>query len=100
MIMCLTAASGNALNADSAIRIDGSKSGMSPGVMRSSREILRGIEDLPVIKGFVMTTVKDNPLVEVADLRRGYERVVLLRAEAAWLLKERGHDVSDLLDSE
>lgn len=42
----------------------------------------------------------ESELEEVADLRRGYERVVLLRAEAAWLLKERGHDVSDLLDSE
>ena len=32
----------------------------------------------------------ESELEEVADLRRGYERVVLLRAEAAWLLKERG----------
>ncbi len=39
-------------------------------------------------------------LGELAELRRGYERVVLLRAEAAWLLKERGHDVSDLLAGE
>lgn len=41
-----------------------------------------------------------SELGELAELRRGYERVVLLRAEAAWLLKERGQDVSDLLDSE
>ncbi len=42
----------------------------------------------------------ETELGELAELRRGYERVVLLRAEAAWLLKERGHDVSDLLASE
>ncbi len=42
----------------------------------------------------------DSELGEMAELRRGYERVVLVRAEAAWLLKERGHDVSDLLGSE
>ncbi len=40
----------------------------------------------------------ESELEEVVELRRGYERVVLLRAEAAWLLKERGHDVSDLLE--
>ena len=42
----------------------------------------------------------ESELEDVAELRRGYERVVLLRAEAAWLLKARGHDVSDLLESE
>ena len=31
------------------------------------------------------------------DLRRGYERVMVVRAEAAALLKERGHDVSRLV---
>ncbi len=31
------------------------------------------------------------------DLRNGYERVMVLRAEAAALLKERGHDVSNLI---
>ena len=31
------------------------------------------------------------------DLRRGYERVMVVRAEAAALLKERGHDVSKLI---
>ncbi len=40
-----------------------------------------------------------SELGELAELRRGYERVVLVRAEAAWLLKERGHDVSGLLGS-
>ncbi len=40
----------------------------------------------------------ESELAEVAELRRGYERVLLIRAEAAVLLKERGHDVSDLLD--
>ncbi len=30
-------------------------------------------------------------------LRRGYERVMVIRAEAAALLKERGHDVSSLI---
>ena len=39
-------------------------------------------------------------LEEVVELRRGCERVVLLRAEAAWLLKERGQDVSSLVESE
>jgi len=36
-------------------------------------------------------------LEELEELRHGYERVVLVRAEAAYLLKERGHDVSELL---
>lgn len=31
------------------------------------------------------------------DLRRGYERVMVVRAEAAALLKARGHDVSKLV---
>ncbi len=31
------------------------------------------------------------------DLRLGYERVMVVRAEAAALLKQRGHDVSELL---
>ena len=31
------------------------------------------------------------------ELLAGYERLVLLRAEAATLLQQRGHDVSDLL---
>lgn len=42
----------------------------------------------------------ETELEELAELRDGYERVILLRAEAAWLLRERGHDVSDLLDNE
>ncbi len=44
--------------------------------------------------------LSEPELDELADLRRGYERVVLVRAEAAWLLQQRGHDVSDLLASE
>lgn len=36
----------------------------------------------------------------LAELARGYERVILLRAEAACLLKERGHDISVLVDSD
>ena len=36
----------------------------------------------------------------LAELASGYERVVLLRAEAASLLKERGHDVSVLVNSD
>ena len=36
----------------------------------------------------------------LAELARGYERVILLRAEAASLLKERGHDISVLVDSD
>lgn len=31
------------------------------------------------------------------ELLAGYERMILLRAEAADLLQQRGHDVSDLL---
>ncbi len=34
------------------------------------------------------------------DLARGYERVIVLRAEAACLLKERGHDISGLVESD
>jgi uncharacterized protein YnzC (UPF0291/DUF896 family) len=34
---------------------------------------------------------------DLADLRRGYERFMVLRAEAAALLKERGYDVSKLI---
>ena len=34
---------------------------------------------------------------EVASLTRQYERVMLVRAHAAQLLKQRGHDVSSLL---
>ena len=33
------------------------------------------------------------------ELARGYERVVLLRAEATWLLQQRGHDVSKLVQT-
>ena len=36
----------------------------------------------------------------LAELARGYERVILLRAEAASLLQERGHDISVLVDSD
>ncbi|MCC9605058.1 VWA domain-containing protein [Blastopirellula sp. JC732] len=38
--------------------------GMSPGLY-SSHEILQGVDGLPTFDGFVMTTVKDSPLVEV-----------------------------------
>jgi hypothetical protein len=39
-----------------------------------------------------------NEEMEALDeLRRGYERVMVVRAEAAALLKERGHDVSELI---
>ncbi len=31
------------------------------------------------------------------DLRHGFERVMVIRAEAAALLQERGHDVSNLI---
>ncbi len=31
------------------------------------------------------------------ELRRGYERAMVVRAEAAALLKQRGHDVSKLV---
>lgn len=40
-------------------------------------------------------TEEENRALE--DLRRGYERVMVVRAEAAALLKERGHDVSKLI---
>ena len=32
----------------------------------------------------------------LARLLQGYERVLVLKSEAAWLLKQRGHDVSGL----
>ena len=32
-----------------------------------------------------------------SQLLKGYERVMLLRSEAAWLLKQRGHDVAGLI---
>ncbi|MDA7951318.1 MAG: VWA domain-containing protein [Pirellulaceae bacterium] len=35
-------------------------------VVTSSHEILQGIDSLPPFHGFVMTTVKENPLVEVS----------------------------------
>lgn len=38
--------------------------GMSPS-QYSSHEILQGIDGMPTFDGFVMTTVKDSPLVEV-----------------------------------
>ena len=34
--------------------------------LTSDHEILRGIDSVPEIRGFVMTSVKDNPLVEVS----------------------------------
>ena len=40
MIMCFTAASCKLLKAAAAIFIDGSKSGISPGVMRLMRPII------------------------------------------------------------
>ena len=39
----------------------------------------------------------DEELRTLDSLRRGYERVMVVRAEAAALLKERGHDVSTLI---
>lgn len=40
--------------------------GMTPSVVDRSHEILQNIDgDLPPFKGFVLTTVKENPLVEV-----------------------------------
>lgn len=44
--------------------------------------------------------LSNDELRELDDLRSGYDRVVLLRAEAAFLLKERGHDISVLLSNE
>jgi plasmid stability protein len=39
----------------------------------------------------------DTEAQEAATLTRRYERGVLVRAEAAYLLKQRGHDVEGLL---
>ncbi len=39
----------------------------------------------------------DGESQEAASLLREYERVMLIRAQAAALLKQRGHDVSSLL---
>ena len=39
----------------------------------------------------------DEEIGALEDLRRGYEHVMVVRAEAAALLKERGHDVSKLI---
>ncbi len=39
----------------------------------------------------------DEEIRALDDLRRGYERVMVVRAEAAALLKQRGHDVSKLI---
>lgn len=39
----------------------------------------------------------DEEMRALDDLRRGYERVMVVRAEAAALLKQRGHDVSKLI---
>jgi hypothetical protein len=41
--------------------------------------------------------LSDEESEALDDLRRGYERVMVVRAEAAALLKERGHDVSKLI---
>ena len=41
--------------------------------------------------------LSDDEVSALEDLRRGYERVMVVRAEAAALLKERGHDVSGLI---
>ncbi|EAQ81151.1 VWA domain-containing protein [Blastopirellula marina] len=38
--------------------------GMSPALY-SSHEILQGVDGMPTFDGFVMTTIKDSPLVEV-----------------------------------
>lgn len=37
---------------------------VSPQIVDRSHEIVQGIESLPPITGFVLTTIKDNPLVE------------------------------------
>lgn len=39
----------------------------------------------------------DEEIRTLDGLRRGYERVMVIRAEAAALLKQRGHDVSKLI---
>lgn len=39
--------------------------GFAPGVIDPSHEMLQNITTLPPIKGYVLTTVKENPLVEV-----------------------------------
>ena len=36
----------------------------------------------------------------LAQLLEGSDRVMVMRSEAAWLLKERGHDISGLIDRE
>ncbi len=41
--------------------------------------------------------LNDEEIRALDDLRRGYERVMVVRAEAAAVLKERGHDVSKLI---
>ncbi len=41
--------------------------------------------------------LKDEEIEALDHLRRGYERVMVVRAEAAALLKQRGQDVSKLI---
>ncbi len=36
----------------------------------------------------------------LAQLVEGCDRVMVMRSEAAWLLKQRGHDVSELIGRE
>ncbi len=40
--------------------------GLQPQIVDRSHEILNSIDSLPASRGFVMTTLKENPLVEVA----------------------------------
>jgi len=44
------------------------ESPVTPQIVDRSHEIVQGIEALPPITGFVLTTIKDNPLVETVAL--------------------------------
>jgi uncharacterized membrane protein/Mg-chelatase subunit ChlD len=43
-------------------------SSVAPQIVDRSHEIVQGIDSLPPISGFVLTTIKDNPLVETLVL--------------------------------
>ncbi len=43
------------------------------------------------------TELTDDEVQEERRLMDHYERAILVRAEAVWLLKERGHDVGKLI---
>ncbi len=87
-----------------------------PPDLREAIEPLRGLDDEALLRAAMdrfpveaaerftelnhkqqRESLTDEEIRALEGLRHGYERVMVVRAEAASLLKQRGHDVSKLI---